>query len=115
MEALVGPDVRPDAPTREAHVLVHRGHMRLLVPPEGYKSKRWRAECRQNGVTPLETVAVGWDLMLQQGDPQQASTPGDAVAKCGRCKATKEALAGAKAAGHRREERLESNDKQRGT
>ena len=70
LETIVGEQVGPsDSEVRSAHALVHRGHMRLLVPPANLEHTRRLRECRGHGLAPLQTVCSGWANALLQADP----------------------------------------------
>ena len=91
LEAIVGERVGPsDRKVRSAHTLVHRGHMRLLVPPADFSHATWLKVCQDQGLTPLQTLCSGWAHALLQADPAATSVPGDAVSKCQRCRAAQQ-------------------------
>ena len=95
LESLVGADFQTDRTRpKVAHALVHKGHMRLLVPPTGYAHRQWLQQVAAHHAPPLETPCFGWGSILLQSASSVPTTPGDVVAKCQRCKANSASLAG---------------------
>ena len=88
LESLVGAAFQTNrARPKVAHALVHKGHMRLLVPPPEYTHRQWLQQVAAHHVPPLETPCFGWGSILLQSASSVPTTPGDVVAKCQRCKA----------------------------
>eukprot|EP00972_Heterocapsa_arctica_P045452 6708846-Heterocapsa_arctica.AAC.1 len=60
--------------------------MRLLVPPATHDHLTWIHQITAQQGAPRETQCHGWgDLLLQAGE-REPTTPGEASAKCQRCK-----------------------------
>eukprot|EP00972_Heterocapsa_arctica_P079131 11664624-Heterocapsa_arctica.AAC.1 len=60
--------------------------MRLLVPPKSHDHRTWlRLVTAQQGA-PRETPSFGWGELLLQAVEREPTTPGEAAAKCQRCK-----------------------------
>ena len=87
LESLVGPDYQhQQAHPKVAHALVHKGHMRLLVPPTSYTHRKWLQQVATHHAPPLETPCFGWGSILLQYASSVPTTLGDVFAKCQRCK-----------------------------
>ena len=95
LESLVGADFQTNTSRpKVAHALVHKGHMRLLVPPKTYTHRQWLQQVAAHHAPPLETPCFGWGSIMLQSASSVPTTPGDVLAKCQRCKANSAALTG---------------------
>ena len=95
LESFMGADFQTNqARPKVAHALVHKDHMRLLVPPPEYTHWQWLQQVATHHAPPLEVPCCGWGSILLQSASSVPTTPGDVLAKCQRCKANSATLTG---------------------
>ena len=95
LESLVEADFQINrARPKVAHALVHKGHMRLLVPHPGIHPPAVASTGRHPSHSPTRNPCFGWGSILLQSASSVPTTPGDILAKCQRCKTNSATLAG---------------------
>lgn len=85
VETVTGEDA--DASSKYPWVLIHRGHMRLLVPPSDVDGKTWLSQLAR---PPLDTPSHGWEFYIDRAREEPATVGGDVARGCRSCRAARQ-------------------------
>lgn len=63
-------------------VLIHRGHMRMLVPPPDVNGQAWLSQLAR---PPLDSPSHGWEFYVDHAREEPATVDGDVAGGCRSC------------------------------